>query len=211
VTGAVAPLATRARRRLVLALALLLGTVACTIEPDAAPRDVPADERSLSPVGNVGAAATTGASRMYLVAPGTDGQQRRLRSVQRDVTNRPDPLLQVLFDGPNQSELDERLRTSIPAESRLLSTRLVGDVLFVDISDEITELSGEALVLAVAQIVFTAAEADGVQAVRLRVDGEDQAWPTGAGQTREGPLRVYDYPGLAESAQPAFPAVPLDG
>jgi spore germination protein GerM len=81
-------------------------------------------------------------------------------------------------------------------------------VLTVDVSPEITELSGDLLALAVAQIVFTASEIEGVRAVRLRVDGQDQQWPKGDGETREGTLTVYDYPGLVESAQPPYPAVP---
>ena len=57
-------------------------------------------------------------------------------------------------------------------------------------------------------IVFTATEIQGVRAVRLRVDGQDQRWPKGDGETREGALTVYDFPGLVQSAQPPYPAVP---
>jgi spore germination protein GerM len=83
--------------------------------------------------------------------------------------------------------------------------------LVVDVTPEITELSGELLVLAVAQIVFTADEIDGVRTVRLRVNGQDQRWPKGDGETRDGPLSVYDFPGLVQSAQPPYPAVPSPG
>jgi hypothetical protein len=83
---------------------------------------------------------------------------------------------------------------------------LVGDG-----SSEITAQSGERLGLAVAQIVFTATEIDGVRAVRLRVNGQDQRWPKGDGETRDGDLSVYDFPGLVQSAQPPYPAVPSPG
>ena len=46
--------------------------------------------------------------------------------------------------------------------------------------------------------------------MRLRVDGEIQAWPAGRGELRNEPLTVYDFPGFAESAQPAYPPVPSD-
>ena len=121
------------------------------------------------------------------------------------------PLIKSLFAGPNDQELASRLVTNIPRETQLLSTRPSGDVLFVDVTPEITELSGEQLVLAVAQIVFTAAEIDGVRAVRLRVNGQDQRWPKGDGETRDGALTVYDFPGLVQSAQPPYPAVPSPG
>jgi hypothetical protein len=191
-----------------LVAALVLVMSACAITADSAPRDVSTDERDLLLTDTSPAADTVGDGRIYLVAPSEPGQQRQLRSVQRDVAARPDALMQVLLDGPNQRELDSRLVTALPSGTTLLSTRTVGDVLFVDVTDQITELTGEALTLAVAQIVFTANGVPGVQAVRLRVDGEDQAWPRGDGQTRQGPLRIFDYPGLVESAQPAYPAVP---
>lgn len=128
--------------------------------------------------------------------------------MQRDVLARPDPLLASLLLGPSQREVEARLQTALPSGTAVVSTRTAGNVLFVDLSEEINELTGEQLTLAVAQIVFTATEVPGVQVVRLRVNGEDQAWPKGDGQTRAGDLRVFDFPGFAESAQPAFPAVP---
>ncbi len=195
------------RRLLACSLALAV-TAGCTIEPDGLPRDVAAEERSLLLTESAAASEATGDGRIYLVTPSEPGQQRQLRSVQRDVIAQPEALLGVLLQGPGQSELDARLVTNIPNGTSLISTRSAGNVLFVDITEEINELTGEALTLAVAQIVFTASEVPGVQVVRLRVNGEDQAWPKGDGQARQGDLRVYDYPGFAESAQPPFPAIP---
>lgn len=191
-------------------LAAVLGVFAlgCGIEPDAAPRDVPSDQRGLIEDPTAVAEPTTGDGRIYLLAPSEPGQQRQLRSVQRDVLARPDPLLTALLLGPSQREVEARLQTAIPSGTTIQSTRTAGNVLFVDVSDQINELAGDQLTLAVAQLVFTAAEVPGVQVIRLRVNGEDQAWPQGDGQTRVGDLRVYDYPGFAESAQPAFPSVP---
>jgi hypothetical protein len=200
--------ATRWIRLIVGAVLCAVLAVGCTIEPDAVPRDVATEDRGLLLTDAAVGAAATGDGRIYLVSPSEPGQQRLLRSVQRDVLARPDALLGVLFNGPSQGELNARLVTAIPSGTTLLSTRSAGNVLFVDVSEEITELTGEALTLAVAQIVFTASEVLGVQVVRLRVNGEDQAWPKGDGQARQGDLRVFDYPGFAESAQPAFPAVP---
>lgn len=195
------------RRAASLAIALLL-VAGCTIEADSAPRDIPAEERSLLLSDTAATEEATGDARIYLVTPSEPGQQRQLRSVQRDVLPQPEPLLNVLLSGASRSELDARLSTAIPDGTTLLSTRTAGNVLFVDVSEELSNLTGELLTLAVAQIVFTASGVPGVQVVRLRVNGEDQAWPTGDGQTRQGDLRVFDYPGYVESAQPPFPAVP---
>ena len=120
-------------------------------------------------------------------------------------------MLQALFDGPNEDELEEGLLTQLPPEVQLLSPpRRVAGTLNVDLSPEILELQSSALRYAVAQIVYTADELDGVRSVRLRVDGEIQAWPAGRGELRDEPLTVYDFPGFAESAQPAYPAIPSD-
>ena len=187
----------------------LLGIVtSCGIQADDGPRDVAVDDRSLTPADAVDASEASGASRVYLVTPIETDAQRRLRSVQRDVQPRPAPLLEVLLDGPNATEAGAGMSTALPAGLQLLSTRPVGDVLFVDVSDEMTDLSGDLLILAVAQIVHTASEIDSVRAVRLRIEGHDLPWPRGDGKTASGALTVYDYPGVVESAQPAYPAIP---
>ncbi len=192
-------------------VAVLIGTVGCGIGPDSSPRDVAPNERSLTVNAVSDGDEAGGTSRIYLVAPSEAGDPSLLRSTSRDVEPGATPLIKSLLAGPNDDELAMRLVTNIPRETQLLSTRPSGDVLFVDVTPEITELSGELLVLAVAQIVFTAAEIDGVRAVRLRVNGQDQRWPKGDGETRDGELTVYDFPGLVQSAQPAYPAVPSPG
>jgi spore germination protein GerM len=90
----------------------------------------------------------------------------------------------------------------------LLSTRSIGQVLTIDVTDVFGELTPEALRLATAQIVVTADEVEGVNAVRIRIDGEQRAWPVGNGELTDAALTVYDYPGLVESSQPALPAIP---
>ncbi|MGH9133589.1 MAG: GerMN domain-containing protein [Ilumatobacteraceae bacterium] len=198
----------RSVRAVCSVLVVLLATTGCGIQSDSAPRDVPANERNLTVSGASAGDAATGTSRIYLVAPSEAGDPSLLRSAPRDVAPGATPLITSLLAGPNDEERESRLVTNIPQETQLLSTRSSGDVLFVDITPEIAELSGELLVLAVAQIVFTATEIEGVRAVRLRVDGEDQRWPKGDGETGEGALTVYDFPGLVQSAQPSYPAVP---
>ena len=118
-------------------------------------------------------------------------------------------MLEELFKGPNRPELEAGLRTELPEELTLNSpSRRIAGTLTVDLSPEILELGLSQLRLAVAQIVFTASELEGVQDVRLRVDGEIRDWPDGRGELESDPLSVYDYPGLVESTQPPFPAVP---
>ena len=78
----------------------------------------------------------------------------------------------------------------------------------VDVSSQLLDEPAPQLMLAIAQIVFTESELEGVREVRIRVDGTNRPWPDGQGQLRTSALTVYDYPGLAESTQPDYPPIP---
>ena len=95
----------------------------------------------------------------------------------------------------------------LPA-AELITVRPVGQVLTVDLTDVFDQLTPDGLRLAVAQIVSTATDIDGVQSVQLHINGEPRVWPLGNGELTDRPLTQYDYPGLVESSQPAFPAIP---
>lgn len=178
--------------------------VGCGVQPDAAPRDLPEEERTIAldvvPAGS----DASGANRIYLVAP---GEERLLRSVPRQAATRAE-LIEILLAGPNDDELAAQYSSYIPPSTELLSARTQGQVLTINLSGGITELSGTNLAQAVAQIVYTASELDGVEAVQLRVNDEELAWPKLSGETTSEPLRIYDYPNLVVTAQPAFPPVP---
>lgn len=179
----------------------------CGIDADSAPRDIPEDqfvERDVQASGD----EATGSSRVYLLAPSDPDEPSRLRSVSRDLANDPEDLLRSLFSGPNADEQEQQLGTALPRDIELLSARTVGRVLTIDVTDVFGELTTGALRLAIAQIVVTASDVDGVDAVRVRVNGVPQVWPSGDGELTDLPLTVYDYPGLVESTQPSFPAIP---
>ncbi len=100
------------------------------------------------------------------------------------------------------------LRSAIPPDTRLLGASLDGDELVVNVSSELQQLTGEALIDGVAQIVLTASEITGVSSVEIAIDGVPQQWPAGSGELQSEPLTRYDFPGLVLSSQPAFPSVP---
>lgn len=189
---------------LVVALAFLAG---CSIQPDASPNDLPAERADV--FGDVATGdEAAGTNRIYLLAPTDPEEAQRLRSVQRDVPTTPASVLVSLLAGPNTTERDTLLDTAIPADVQLRAARPVGQVLTVDLNDAFGELTPDGLRLAVAQIVSTATEIDGVEAVQLRVDGAPRVWPLGNGELTDRPLTRFDYPGLVESSQPSFPAIP---
>lgn len=186
---------------LVLAASLLAG---CGLSPDAAPRDLPADERTIVPTQVATGGQAEGPDRIFLGAP---GDERLLRSVPRDAVSRED-LINILFAGPNEDELEQHYTTFLPADLELLDTFRQGTILFVDVSEEIRELTGQPLSQALAQIVYTATELVGIERIQLTVNGSPEMWPRPVGGNTASTLSIYDYPGFAQSSQPAVPALP---
>ncbi len=199
---------TRRRTHLVVALSLTVAALAgCSIQPEASPRDIPAEAQGVFG-GPVTGDEAAGTNRIFLLAPNDPNEPERLRAVSRDVPSSPSALLQSLFAGPNADEREARLDTVIPNDIELLSARPVGQLLTVDVNDVFDELTTDGLRLAVAQIVTTATVLPSVQAVELRVEGEDRVWPRGNGELTDRPLTAFDYPGVVESSQPDFPGIP---
>lgn len=197
------------RRPLACMVAIGLALTGCGISSDDTPRNVPAAEQEqLGIASDRDAGDATGTARIYLLAPELTGQALALQAVARDVNETPTALLSALFAGPNAIEVDGQLRTALPTGTELLSARIQGGTLRIDVSQGVLQLSGQVLVAAIAQIVFTAAEIDGVGSVAISVEGDAQRWPAGNGELQSTPLTVYDYPGLVPSAQPAYPAIP---
>lgn len=199
----------RSHRRPLRLAATIIGittvVTSCSIQPDGAPRDVPADQRALLEVPTPAENPATGESRIYLRAP--DSASQPLRSVLRDASS-PSELIDALIDGPNDDELSRGLSSALPQTIDVNSVRLVAGVVNVDVSADILELSGSNLTMAVAQTVLTASQVAGARSVVIRVDGERREWPNGDGVALSRPLTPYDFIDYAESSQPPFPATP---
>ena len=203
---------TRRRRRIRLPIAfglLIVVCCSCSIAPEGTPREIPARERrDLRTSFDQSVGAATGSGRIYLLSREIIGQPRTLQSVARDVGDTPSVAMRALFDGPNSGELAAQLRSAIPAGTRLLDVTQDGGRLVVNVSSELQQLTGEALIDGVAQIVLTASAIAGVSAVSIVIDGVPQQWPSASGELQSEPLTRYDFPGLVVSSQPAFPTVP---
>lgn len=199
--GWTAPAAPRSIATIVAATTLM---VACGIQPEASPRDIPEDEQQLSIRGGPGGAEAAGGEHIYLVGPGED---RLLRAVERAGTS-PRELIEILVRGPNDVELANQFSTNIPPATEVRSARKQGQFLTIDLSDHITELTPQSLIQAIAQIVYTATEIEDVETIRIEIDDETRVWPTATGDPKSD-LRVYDYPNLIQTTQPAYPAVPV--
>jgi predicted small lipoprotein YifL len=185
----------------VVAMAML-ALAACGVQSDAQPRDLPDIERTIEIADDSADIDASGADRVYFVGP---GEERLLRSVQRDAVSVSD-LVEILLLGPNADEVQAEFNTAIPSGTELINARTQGQVLTVNLTPEILELDRQNLTRAAAQIVYTATELDGIEAVQIEVDNVRLSAPTGDGDDTTEPLRTYDYPGLLETSQPAFPA-----
>jgi hypothetical protein len=192
------------RAILISAIAVLVG---CGIDIDETPRDIAVDERrDLTDTGSVDLTPPVGGRRIFLVTG--DGSTSLLRSVSRDVGSSPAEMLTALLGGPTTSEQNSGLRTAIPAGTLLIGVGFVAQgTLEIDVSRAIFDATGDALIDAVAQLVYTAREIDGVIDVVIRVDGAVQRWPRGDGSLDDGPLTIYDYPDRVFTTQPDFPGI----
>jgi spore germination protein GerM len=193
-----------------LICAALVATIAlggCAIREDPAPRAISEEDQANFGVVATGDAAE-GGGRIYLLSPVAPDAQTQLRAVPRIEPVNPEELLSSLVAGANEDESALGLSSAIPPALEIHDARTVGTRLTIDINDALNELSDDGLRQALAQIVATAVAIDQVQLVRLRVDGENQVWPTGDGEGTDQPLSIYDYPGILETSQPDFPTPP---
>lgn len=202
----------RSATRIRALLFVLSGTVGmlgagCGLSADDSPididRPVVGGDDAVQPV----PVLATGAGRIFLIAPSAPGVAPRLRAVSRDVVDAAGAMAAVVA-GPSEEEFTDEYRSALPADLQVNAVRQSGSVAAIDIGAGIRELGGEALVIALAQIVHTVASVDGIDSVRLTVDGAAVTWPDGTGGSSTEPLTVHDFPGLIPSTQPAFPAIP---
>ncbi len=187
-----------------VAAAVLAG---CAIQSDTSPRDIPVADRALSADLPAEGGEAAGSTRVFLVRETDDGTAR-LKSVPRSVQPTPTAVMQELLKGPNAQEDERGITSALPRGLVLLSARAGAGVMTVDFSAQLLDEPAPRLQLAIAEIVFTASELEEVREVRIRVNGTNRPWPDGQGELQTAPLTVYDYPGLVESTQPAYPPIP---
>jgi spore germination protein GerM len=76
------------------------------------------------------------------------------------------------------------------------------------VSEEIFDAESVAQIEAVAQIVNTSTALDGVDRVRLVMEGEPGDWLVGDGSLVSGTLTRFMYPDFRQLVPTAFPPIP---
>lgn len=192
------------------ALVTVLMFTACGVQSDDEARVIPvADRRDLSAPAALGDDQLAGDTRLFLLGTPQTGVRTLLRVVTRDVSPTPFSAMDALLAGPTASEQGLRLRSAIPEGTALRSAAFVSPgTVAVDLSAELFDATGDELIDAMAQIVFTVSALERVSRVQVLVDGEAKQLPRGDGQLVAGPLTVYDFPERVANSQPDYPAMP---
>jgi spore germination protein GerM len=195
----------RGRRWLaVLGTAMAL-TAACGVPTGGAPATIPPSDVPFgllsAPPSSASAAPSTAQSAQPLVFL-LDGDGRlvprgRSLSEQRLRQDLGD-LLDDLAAGPTSDEQSDQLSTALPPGIRITVADFEGGTATVDLVGG-TDLSGRTSRLAVGQVVLTATSLSGVDAVRLRRNGESVEAPLPGGQLTTAPLTASDYAPLTQA------------
>ncbi|MGA0958359.1 MAG: GerMN domain-containing protein [Ilumatobacteraceae bacterium] len=197
----------RLPRHLVVGSIVVLSS-SCGLGTDGTPRLI-ADEDQRPLVEVTTELVSSGTGRIYLERTDETGRPL-LVAVARQISNDPGNVIEALLSGPTDEEQSSGIGSAIPLGTTLLDARYTAtDMIRVDVSADILDSTGDDLVSALAQIVFSLGEVSGVERIDITVDGRAQDWPRGDGSLTADPLTAYDYPGRAASSQPSFPGYVL--
>ncbi len=194
----------------VLGSCLLLGS--CGISDDKEPRALPSQDVPFGLLDKEAVTTTTTDAAL----PTPQGTQRasiflvvnneRLFEVVKNVQS-PGGVrqsLQALFTELSAEELAQGLNTNIDSGTRLLEVTGPTEegLVTLDLSENLSGTVKERLRLALAQIVYTATAAQGVQSVRFKIGGELSEVPDGTGAATSRPLTRADYAQFAPANSP---------
>ena len=194
-------------RRMMSAVMFIAIVAGCSFGPESQSQMIPESQQQNLDEATSSNEVGVGFGRVYLQRSESTGGSV-LTGVQRNISNDPLNIVQVLLSGPTKAEQDAGLRSAIPASTEVLSARYIAtDLVKVDLTDEIFKATGDDLVSSIAQIVLTLADISGIERVIIVVNGQVNEWPKGDGSLTSQPLTAYDFPGRASSSQPAFPAI----
>jgi hypothetical protein len=129
-----------------------------------------------------------------------------LAPVTRDAPSDLTPVeatMRALLDGPTPDELAGGITSEIPPQTSLLEVQVFDLVADVDLSAEFqSPASTDAILLRVAQVVWTLVRLQEVTAVRFVIDGEPVSVVTGEGTAVERPVTAPDYAAVAPGQAP---------
>ncbi|MCX8082044.1 MAG: GerMN domain-containing protein [bacterium] len=92
--------------------------------------------------------------------------------------------IELLLQGPDDSEKQQGLNTAMPENASIINVKVEGGIAFIDFSKEIEQGGGTMLMTdRLAQIVYTATQFPPVEKVRILINGEFIKYFSGEGIT----------------------------
>ncbi|MGA1500628.1 MAG: GerMN domain-containing protein, partial [Ilumatobacteraceae bacterium] len=159
----------RLPRHLVVGSIVVLSS-SCGLGTDGTPRLI-ADEDQRPLVEVTTELVSSGTGRIYLERTDETGRPL-LVAVARQISNDPGNVIEALLSGPTDEEQSSGIGSAIPLGTTLLDARYTAtDMIRVDVSADILDSTGDDLVSALAQIVFSLGEVSGVERIDITVDG----------------------------------------
>lgn len=189
------------RRVVSVVVCILFGTAGCGVRSDESARDLSVGR---VPYGLLEDAPTTTTSAPTPAVPRASvavffiKDDRMIKRV-REVNNPPTvakALTSLLF-GVQEGEIAEGVRSAIDPTASIQARALDAATYQVDLSAEFAKGTSSEQVLALAQIVYTATEFEGVTAVRFTLDGVPIEVPTGSGSITSEPVGVDAFVAFA--------------
>ncbi|MGH2554861.1 MAG: GerMN domain-containing protein [Actinomycetota bacterium] len=111
--------------------------------------------------------------------------------------------MRALLEGPTTDELARGITSEIPPQTSLLEVRVLNLVADVDLSTEFQgPASHDAILLRVAQVVWTLVRLPAITAVRFVIDGEPVSVVIDDGTAVDRPVTAPDYSAIAPTEAP---------
>ncbi len=186
------------RRALALLAVCGLATAACGVPTDSAARDLPESDVPFALLAAEAPTTTTSTapSRPVAVTVFMIGRDERLVGVARQVTSplSVEKVVAELLKGPASDERRKGMRTGLAPETLILSAGISDNIANIELGGPVA--TGTQQLVALAQIVYTATELEGVNGVRFTYQGRRANVLTELGSTTF-PVGRAAYPSLA--------------
>lgn len=167
---------------------LASGLAGCGVPLDSEPRAINPVEETTRPETTPTTSASPAATELNVYFLRDDRLVAEPKPVEGDAT--VGDALRFLLSGPESSAL----QTRIPPSTELRSVSITEGEATIDLTDEISGVSGQPGKEAFAQMVFTALEFPEVASVRFQVEGEAVVAPTDDGNLDVVSASNYDPP-----------------
>ena len=189
--------------RLIVGLAAFAMATSASCEGQSGPTEIPAEDLPFSLSRTLRPSPSPAEEEPFTIFFVLEG---KLAPVTREAPSDLTPVqatMRALLEGPTPDELARGITSEIPAETSLLEVQVFDLVADVDLSAEFqSPASTEAILLRVAQVVWTMVRLPEVTAVRFLIDGEPVSVVTDDGTPVERPVTAPDYAAVAPGQAP---------